>query len=174
MKKLNLTGKAIAAPVGNYQTIKTMAQYEMLRVYLEEFDIGQGFYECLQLYAKHPNNKYLKASVVEYLYVIYVLKRKHYLSIAVEKPDPTFTKSYNEALLLLNNMPPEACRNLAGEFFKTNFTDNIITDPYVAFALLLLKSIDKTPEERKAIVEQYRKEFGKNSYYLTLQKRIIK
>lgn len=174
MKKLNLSGKSISTPIANFQDIHTMAQFEMLRVYLEEFDIGRGFYECLQLYTKHPNNNYLKASIVEYLYLIYVLKRKHYFAWAVDKPNPTFIKSYNQTLLLLNNMPSEPCRNLAGEFFKSNFTDGLITDPYVAFTLLLLKSIDKTQEERKAMVDQYRLEFGKNSYYLTLQKRIIK
>jgi Zn-dependent protease with chaperone function len=174
IQQLNLKSKENFTEVGGFENIRLMAQFEMLGLYAQELEISKGFYTCLQLYSENPGNIYLKANVVEYLYNIYVLKKNHYLSGTIDRPSASLTASYNETLNFMTNISPNACELIAKNFITSNFESDVITDPYVAYVYLLIKSINKTALQKQDMITGYVNEFGKNNYYQLLNKRLLK
>ena len=173
LQTMNIPFTPAKTGVSGFDSVKTIAEFEMLKVYIEDSELSKGFYNCLHLLGRYPGNQYIKANVVEYLYDVYTLKKNHYLSTMVDTPDPKYIAAYNEILYFLNNVSPDACRTMMTEFFRANFNESI-SDPYVAYVYLLVKSIDKSTESKETMVKQYETDFGKNDYYRLLNQRLLK
>jgi Zn-dependent protease with chaperone function len=172
MKNVKVKTEGSPGLAGNFKQIKYFSQLEMLEVFLQEYELSQGFYQSLQLNKLYPDNTYLKCSVIEFLYEIYYAKTTHYYSQVVDKPNQLYSQQYVECLNLLGNMNPENVKLLMEYYFKNNFSSQI-NDPYAAYVLSLLKSIGKQKEKRFELINEYEKTFGLNYYSGKLRAKFI-
>jgi Zn-dependent protease with chaperone function len=170
LKNIKLNDKKSNSSNGDYSYMYYMSQLEMLDVYLADFEYSKGLYNALQLAEKYPDNLYVKCSILNYLYELYYSKEHHFFSMVSDKPDKKNTESFQELIYFLNNINSSTLKNIVYGYFKANFSTSI-SDAYSGYILTLLKSMDKTKEQKVVLVNEYEKSFGKNDYLLKLKSK---
>jgi hypothetical protein len=157
----------------DYSDLHYAAQFEMLEVYREEFELSKGLYNTLQLATLYPDNRYLKCAILDYLYEIYMAKTQHYMSLCIDDPEKDVCGSYAECINFVTNINSESLKNLMEQYFKKNFSTSL-NDPYEGYIFMLLKSLNKTKEEKFLLNAEYEKTFGKNEYHARLSTKFLK
>lgn len=150
----------------------TRSYFELLEHCQSEYDMGDALYHNLQLLAQYPNNAYLKCSVVNCLYEIYVSKVDHYMSQLVDYPNKQFTPEYRQMLIFLHNINSEATRSIMMNYYDANVKDKINT-PQSAYIATLLSSIDTPKKDRVKLIAQYKAKYN-DAFYLGMLNRKFK
>jgi hypothetical protein len=170
MKEVKLGEKAASPGLINYSRVYNASQLEMLRVYMDEYELSKGLYNALQLASLYPDNLYLKSSIADYLYELYSARANHYYSSVIDGIDAKQPESYQQLIHFLNNVNSETLKSIMLSYFKANFPGTI-SDPYAGYVFLLFKNMDKTREQKIAAAGEYEKTFGKNLYQSRLKNK---
>ncbi len=147
----------------DFETIKAYSQFERVRNTFFFKNYGKSLFLVMDLLHKYPDNAYLLGIAGVCLLEIYKAQEKHALGKYVASPGASEIYSYNQLLIIVNNLRLGEIGRI-GFHFLNNHRSKAAKDEELIYSLMQFSKIEGNTELYLSLQNLYKKQYAEGKY----------